>query len=126
MVRAELVYYVPMPGAHFWTVGVPPRPVDEELNQERDREHKRRYRRRLRGIVNPSGETRTGACEICREECDLVYDHDHVTGLFRGWLCNRCNSGLGWFRDNQDTLLAAASYLRERSSPAGVIQGDGN
>jgi hypothetical protein len=39
------------------------------------------------------------------------WDHDHKTGLFRGWLCSGCNTGLGMFRDNPESLRRAALYL---------------
>lgn len=38
-------------------------------------------------------------------------DHDHVTGKFRGWLCNNCNVGLGMLGDSIGTLRDAVSYL---------------
>ena len=40
-------------------------------------------------------------------------DHDHNTGEFRGWLCNRCNSALGWLDDDLDKLKRAVKYLEE-------------
>jgi len=40
-------------------------------------------------------------------------DHDHDTGLFRGWLCHQCNRMLGIAKDNIDTFKRAIEYLRE-------------
>ena len=58
------------------------------------------------------------ACVICGERerngKRLSIDHDHSTGKFRGLLCHRCNVGLGMFRDSEDLLSMAISYLRER------------
>lgn len=41
----------------------------------------------------------------------LVYDHNHGTGEHRGWLCNGCNSALGFSGDNPEFLRALAGYL---------------
>jgi len=38
-------------------------------------------------------------------------DHDHTTNKFRGWICHKCNLGLGNFADNKERLLAAKNYL---------------
>jgi hypothetical protein len=40
-------------------------------------------------------------------------DHHHGTGQIRGILCNKCNAGLGYFRDNPRLLRRAAAYLEE-------------
>lgn len=52
-----------------------------------------------------------GVCAICEEEATHV-DHSHKTGKIRGLLCNRCNLGLGLFRDDHVLLSLAAQYLR--------------
>lgn len=57
-----------------------------------------------------------GACYICRyafgqKTGDMKVDHNHDTGEVRGLLCDLCNRGLGFFRDNQDNLKKAISYL---------------
>jgi hypothetical protein len=57
-----------------------------------------------------------GVCRICGRPNEngkrLFIDHDHETGKVRGLTCDRCNTGLGMFRDNPILLEAAAAYLR--------------
>lgn len=52
-------------------------------------------------------------CGITAEEIGkkLVIDHNHETLKIRGLLCWRCNSGLGFFKDNQAHLAMAIEYL---------------
>jgi hypothetical protein len=38
-------------------------------------------------------------------------DHDHTTNEFRGWLCHKCNLGLGNLNDNISRLKRAIKYL---------------
>ena len=64
-----------------------------------------------------------GKCSICDTDINLLVsdrlttahvDHDHTTGEIRGLLCHYCNSGLGYFKDREDLLLKAISYLSTR------------
>lgn len=66
------------------------------------------------GMVAKQG----GKCAICGAEPPknqhkkrLSIDHCHTTGEVRGLLCDPCNRGLGFFRDNQDNLKNAINYL---------------
>ena len=56
-----------------------------------------------------------GRCAICGKQCgdELRADHDHVSGKFRGLLCDNCNWGLGNFKDNTELLQKAILYLNE-------------
>jgi len=57
--------------------------------------------------------TQDGRCAICErgDEC-LCVDHNHVTGVIRGLLCQGCNKALGFMQDNPGLLGQAANYLR--------------
>lgn len=53
-----------------------------------------------------------GECAICSKVLEKpCIDHCHTTGKVRGLLCNSCNTGLGHFKDNPDSLEAAIRYL---------------
>ncbi len=61
-------------------------------------------------------EDQNNLCAIC--ECDnnekpLVVDHCHSTNIVRGLLCNNCNTGLGFFKDNTYSLRRAIKYLEK-------------
>lgn len=53
----------------------------------------------------------TFECTICGDNTELVVDHCHSTYKIRGMLCNRCNKGLGLFRDFPELLEFARIYL---------------
>ena len=53
-------------------------------------------------------------CAICQSppETMLYVDHSHETMEIRGLLCRECNAGLGFFKENPDTLRKAALYVQ--------------
>lgn len=62
-------------------------------------------------------------CAICQKEetvqhsnrdkeLSLSVDHCHETGKIRGLLCNKCNRGLGYFKDNIKLLENSIKYLQ--------------
>lgn len=56
------------------------------------------------------------ACAICRRHISklskpLFVDHDHSTGIVRGLLCQKCNTGLGLLGDTAQSILKALTYL---------------
>ena len=50
-------------------------------------------------------------CAICGDPEPQHLDHDHETGKIRRLLCQRCNHGLGLFRDDPYLLHVAALYV---------------
>jgi hypothetical protein len=65
-----------------------------------------------------------GRCEACGEVAKLVADHDHVlealgfpgSETFRGWLCYRCNNGIGLLGDTIAGVQRALDYLKRKIS----------
>ncbi len=53
-----------------------------------------------------------GKCAICGNTERLRIDHCHVSERVRGVLCDSCNKGLGFFRDDPARLRAAIRYIK--------------
>lgn len=76
-------------------------------------------------------ENQNYSCKICTRPLDTslgntssnantaVVDHCHTTGKVRGILCNECNRGLGYFKDNKMSLNNAIQYLTETETSEG-------
>jgi hypothetical protein len=81
------------------------------------------------GITTPErdamGESVGWTCVICNSEMrrvaqgdkirairDAVVDHCHHTGTVRGVICAQCNRGLGYFKDDYETIKKAMEYLK--------------
>lgn len=74
------------------------------------------------GCSTPLGEILAayrGRCDVClRRESPLSQrnllhmDHCHTTGLFRGWICHKCNVMVGMAGDDPALLEHAADWLR--------------
>jgi hypothetical protein len=77
------------------------------------------YARKAKGIPLPTRPC-PAVCECCGRpppgKQSLHLDHCHATNVFRGWLCNNCNLGLGHFADSTDRLSLAIAYLRKCNS----------
>jgi hypothetical protein len=53
-------------------------------------------------------------CFNCGKRSDkLVFDHDHNTNAFRGWLCTPCNTAIGNLGDNAKGLRRALRYIEK-------------
>jgi hypothetical protein len=98
----------------------------------------RSYGRVLRSLTkaNPRPTDPDYCCAICgKQEKDLVsnftkrstggvrksvwrLDHDHVTGEFRGFLCDNCNMGVGKLKDDPEIILKALWYTKTNNGNA--------
>jgi len=56
-----------------------------------------------------------GKCAVCKKTDKLFVDHDHKSGKVRGLLCRKCNTGLGYFRDDVEILKSAIKFLRKNT-----------
>lgn len=70
-------------------------------------------------LISMSGRPRPDICEVCEGSSPrkdgtrrIVFDHDHATGQFRGWLCNRCNVVLGFLQDDVLVIEKLLNYLK--------------
>lgn len=52
-----------------------------------------------------------GRCAICDTEAPLVVDHCHETKRVRGLLCNACNVGIGFLKEDKDIMKKALEYI---------------
>ncbi len=58
-------------------------------------------------------------CPVCKKKTipgitsKVVLDHNHITGKPRAWICDSCNTGLGRFKDDIETMKDAIEYLEK-------------
>ncbi len=86
---------------------------------EQAKHRMRAYYRKKAGLPLPTRPV-PDHCENCKRYVPdgkgMHLDHCHLTGKFRGWLCNRCNRGLGYFDDCVGGLQQAIEYLKRAES----------
>ncbi len=83
-------------------------------NRESQRERSHIKNRKKYGLPEPT-RPRPEHCECCGKlnaKRVLALDHCHVSGAFRGWLCDACNLGLGKLGDTIESLQKALDYLK--------------
>jgi hypothetical protein len=59
--------------------------------------------------------SQNNTCAICKVYIEMGskthLDHCHLTGKVRGFLCQKCNHGLGLFNDSIQRLTNAIEYI---------------
>lgn len=114
-----------------WTVPEPPSKTDSYTVDERSA-YARSWMLKARYGLTPEAHQKLLAdqnfvCAVCKSDelfvnsrtgrkQELSVDHCHETDRVRGLLCVGCNRGLGYFKDNKDTLRAAIAYLEKHET----------
>ena len=100
------------------------RPSCKQCRLDIDRRNmSRQAREEVRRNMPPQGTL--WRCPICRKwsivgvTAKIVIDHDHREGRARGYICDSCNTGLGRFKNGEDFLQNAISYLRQAEDRRG-------
>ena len=95
----------------------------EKIAARRLRERQRREAR----YAAEAGRPKPEVCDICAKKIgNIVYDHCHTYGHFRGFLCDGCNTVLGLMEDDANLLVAMSAYLmrtRTNISPQFTLPG---
>jgi hypothetical protein len=61
------------------------------------------------------GVPKSTSCDMCGCTTKrIVFDHDHVTCKFRGWICDSCNRGLSNLGDDLEGVMRAVYYLQKQ------------
>jgi hypothetical protein len=71
---------------------------------------------KIKEDIRRNAPPRPDKCDCCGKEMkyeNFYLDHCHDTKVFRGWLCNTCNSGIGILGDTVESLETALMYLRK-------------
>lgn len=61
-----------------------------------------------------------GLCAICWVNPAVYVDHDHSNGKVRALLCQGCNLGIGFLKDDLNIIFSAMEYLKFHTSNAPV------
>ena len=75
---------------------------------------------KMKGYIKPPVGT---PCEVCgvpmthgTEMTGMCFDHDTVTQEFRGWICKKHNTMLGFLGDNIEGIELLLKYLKKQES----------
>jgi hypothetical protein len=72
---------------------------------------------KIRNKLRKEAPLKPSICECCKQPpLKWALDHDHEDNSFRGWLCERCNTGIGSLGDNLEGVTNAMNYLLSRKN----------
>lgn len=95
--------------------------TDPEGQKRKRKEAKERWQKKKEILM---GRAKPDLCEICsgvgygrgkEREAVICFDHCHITGKPRGWICNRCNKVLGLLKDDVFLINQLLQYLEKHN-----------
>lgn len=108
-----------------WRANNPDKCKEYYIKRDKEEIRERAWERRYgitRDDYNRMLAEQDGECAICctkevgrKGHTYFHVDHCHTTGKIRGLLCDRCNRGMGYFKDNSCILREAAYYLEKHN-----------
>lgn len=81
---------------------------NKEISKKRTREHNYKKYKMTEEKILKEKIKRNAICDICTRKFEikrLVPDHCHKNMKFRGILCYKCNSNLGWYEIKKTEIL---------------------
>jgi hypothetical protein len=80
---------------------------------------KHRDERRKRRGLPPANRPEPSNCECCGKPPTakgMCLEHCHVSGMFRGWVCQPCNTMLGMAGDCIEGLMKGVRFLERAAA----------
>ena len=72
---------------------------------------------KTKGYIKPPVGTPCACCEIPMTYgttmTGMCFDHDTTTSEFRGWICKKCNTVIGFLGDNIEGIEKLIKYLEK-------------
>lgn len=79
----------------------------------------------LRKRLRKTAPDKPVTCECCGQPPKKwCLDHDHKQEIFRGWLCDNCNTAIGALGDTHEGVLKALYYIMVHERKNGTISDD--
>jgi hypothetical protein len=96
---------------HSWKGG-----LTNNKKYKREKQYERLLKNRYNLTIkeyNRLTKKQQGKCKICKTSCKRLFvDHNHKTGVVRGLICLKCNSAIGFLRDDIDIAQKIIKYLK--------------
>jgi len=88
---------------------------NERVQNWNSKNRTKRKAHRLKCLYGIKLEDVPDKCQVCFAQETIHVDHNHKTGIVRGFLCGGCNRALGILKENPIRIRQLADYIEERN-----------